>query len=252
MLRSVYHASFRTLLPLRGAWSDWRGRSVLDSEALPPARLRFRVGETLSIPSFLIVGERCAMLLDEVGLRETGRVLDFGCGCGRTLRWLMKRSPCLELHGVDVDAEAIEWCREHFPQGKFLVNNPDPPLPFPHEFFDAIYCLSVFTHLAEAMQDRWILELRRILKPGGLLILTVHGAAAAAQLKPEIGVELARSGFVHKRSRKLKGILPDWYHTTLHTPEYIEQRLSARGFEQVQYTVVADGIQDAVTARKST
>ena len=246
-LRTAYHASFRALLPLRYALAD---RRLEKNSGMPPAKLRFRVCESLSIPVFLSVGERCAMLLREAGLdlAATGRVLDFGCGCGRTMRWLVNDSSA-ELHGVDVDKEAIAWCRDHIPQGKFAVNDPEPPLPFPDEHFEAVYCLSVFTHLSEPMQDRWFDELRRVLVPGGLLIVTVHGAAAAAQMKPEIREELNRNGFVHKRSRKLQGILPDWYHTTLHTPDYIRQRLAAHGFGDIRYEVVSDGIQDVVTAR---
>ena len=242
LLRSAYHASFRAALPLRCAISDLRFHQA----DLPPSRMRFRVSESLSVPEFLNVGERCSWMIDVEGAR---RVLDFGCGCGRTLRWLLQNE-AIQFYGVDVDREAIEWCAQHYPQAKFAATNPEPPLPFPHVFFDVVYCLSVFTHLNEPMQDAWLAELHRILAPGGLLMLSVHGSRAAAGLKPEIGAELAQNGFVHKRSRKLKGILPDWYHTTLHTPEYIERRLTERGFDRVTYEVIEDGIQDVVTARR--
>ena len=248
LLRSVYHASFRAVLPLRCAIADWRE----SDPDLPPAALRFRVSESLSVPAFLQVGERCSWLIEAAAdLNAARRVLDFGSGCGRTLRWLLKAGHSAEFHGVDVDREAIKWCTAHYPQARFAVSNPQPPLPFPDGHFDLVYCLSVFTHLNEAMQDAWIDELRRVLSPGGVLLMSVHGAAAAAQLRPEIGEELARAGFVHKRSQKLKGILPDWYHTTLHTPEYIERRLTERGFDHFAYEVIPDGIQNVVTAKKS-
>ena len=247
-LRSVYHASFRAVLPIRCAISDFQAKDA----QLPPAHLRFRVSESLSIPQFLQVGERCSWLIEAAAdLNRVRRVLDFGCGCGRTLRWLLQAGHSAEFYGVDVDREAVAWCAEHHPQASFSVNHAEPPLPFPDGFFDVVYCLSVFTHLNETMQDAWIVELHRLLSPGGVVLISVHGAAAAAQLKPGIAVELVQNGFVHKRSRKLKGILPDWYHTTLHTPDYIERRLTTRGFEQVAYEVIPDGIQDVVTAKKS-
>lgn len=83
---------------------------------LPPALLRYRVSESLSAESFLKVGNGCARHVDQQ-LRTMGRnfadaerVLDFGCGCGRTLRWLMESYPVTNFYGADVDAEAIEWC----------------------------------------------------------------------------------------------------------------------------------------------
>ena len=87
LVRSVYHASFRAALRLRYAIADIGAKDDL----LPPARLRFRVSESLSVPQFLQVGERCAMLVEAAAdLNQVDRILDFGCGCGRTLRWLLK------------------------------------------------------------------------------------------------------------------------------------------------------------------
>ena len=83
LLRPVYHAAYRAALPLRYAISDFRARSL--GAAIPPA-------EHLSIPRFLNVGERCSQLAGEAiaapgrEINAPRRVLDFGCGCGRTMR----------------------------------------------------------------------------------------------------------------------------------------------------------------------
>ena len=53
---------------------------------------------------------------------------------------------------------------------------------------------------------------------------------------------------MHQRSRKLSGIVPDWYNTSWHSRAYIVARLDAM-FSDVRYTVVPDGIQDLVAAR---
>src|SRR5438046_2874585 len=50
-----------------------------------------------------------------------------------------------------------------------------PPLAFANATFDLAYALSVFTHLPEAMQHDWMDELRRVVRPGGYLLLTTHG-----------------------------------------------------------------------------
>ena len=82
--------------------------------------------------------------------------------------------------------------------------------------FDLIYAVSVFTHLDLDLGRRWLADLHRILKPGGLLLFSVHGEAAWKGLPEEDVAELRRTGFLFKRSAKLHGILPDWYHTAFH------------------------------------
>jgi SAM-dependent methyltransferase len=216
--------------------------------------LRFRVSELVSREEFLRIGEGSARLIEQhlglmgVNLAQARRVLDFGCGCGRALRWFLRDYPDPEFHGVDVDEEAVEWCRQHLKAAQFFANNPEPPLPYPDRHFDIIYCLSVFTHLDELMQDAWLAELARLLAPGGVLLLTVHGERAA-QVLDQAGLETLRTaGFVHQRSRKLKGIVPDWYQTTWHSREYILNRLTAR-FVDIRYHPLDDSMQVIVMAR---
>jgi SAM-dependent methyltransferase len=182
-------------------------------------------------------------------LADVRHVLDFGCGCARTLRWLKEIYPATKFYGADVDGEAIAWCVRHIKDAFFVQSSPNPPLPFESAYFDIVYCFSVFTHLDEPMQDRWLVELRRVLKSGGILILTVHGARAAADALDRRGAEsLSRDGFVHQRSRKLNGIVPDWYNTSWHSQNYIVGRVQTL-FIDVRYTAVPDGMQDFVTAR---
>jgi SAM-dependent methyltransferase len=255
LARAVYYSIFRFSLRIR-LWLADRIGMPGQKLAVPPAILRFRVSETISAGEFLRVGEGCANLIQQC-VRDLGkdfegdcRVLDFGCGCGRTIRWFLRDGGNAEFHGVDVDAEAVAWCRQHLQQGHFLATGPEPPLPYPADHFDIVYCLSVFTHLNESMQDAWLAELARIMKPGGVLILTVYGKTAGEGLNEEGWKMLQSRGFVHQRSQKLKGLVPDWYQTTWHSREYIVNRLSAR-FEDIRYVVVPDGQQDVVAGEKS-
>jgi SAM-dependent methyltransferase len=221
---------------------------------LPPALLRYRVSELLSTEMFLRVGEGCALHIDKqvqtmgMSFPDVERVLDFGCGCGRTVRWLMERYPATHFYGADVDGDAIEWCAQNLHNGAFVKNRPEPPLPFQSGYFDVVYCFSVFTHLDERMQDMWLIEIKRILKPGGIVILTVYGEKTVCTLGDEAADVLKGAGFMHRRSRKLSGIVPDWYNTSWHSQTYIVARLDAL-FTDVRYTVVPDGSQDLVVAR---
>jgi len=221
---------------------------------LPLALLRYRVSELLGREDFLTIGEGCARLIEEhsrsmgVDLAQCRRILDFGCGCGRTLRWLLQTFPSVEFCGADVDQEAIHWCSRSLPSARFVRNGPVPPLPYPDGHFDVIYCLSVFTHLDEPAQDMWFTELRRLLAPDGVLLISVHGEGAAKALDPHGLATLQTAGFAHRRSQKLKGIVPDWYQTSWHSEQYVVERLSP-SFQEVSYHDVPGSSQAIVTAR---
>lgn len=111
--------------------------------------------------------------------RQPFRILDFGCSSGRVLRHFEEEHAAgWELYGVDIQAHPIEWLRRHFPlHFKVYTGSTIPSLPFPDHFFDCIYGISVFTHI-KYLWDEWLLELRRVTKPGGLLIQTIHAEPA--------------------------------------------------------------------------
>lgn len=103
---------------------------------------------------------------------EGKRVLDFGCGAGRTLRQFFAEAERAEFCGCDIDGASIAWLEAHLsPPFRVFQNRATPPLPESSGSFDLIYALSVFTHLAES-SPAWLLELHRLLKPEGLLIAT--------------------------------------------------------------------------------
>lgn len=157
-------------------------------------------------------------------------ILDFGCGCGRMLLWLEEVGSHSSLHGTDIDAEAIEWAREHIPFCDFTANGPEPPLPYPDGAFDLVFNHSVFTHIDERRQDAWLAELHRVTRPGGFLVLTTHGEhAARVQLEtPGSGMDAAAyerlqdEGILHVTLPPEPGSPhPDWYQVTYHAPWYV-------------------------------
>lgn len=170
-------------------------------------------------------------------LQDYHRVLDFGCGWGRILLHLADVARDMEVYGVDVDAEAIAWTQRHIPYAEVSVNQPMPPLHFPSEYFDLVFSHSVLTHLDEEYQDAWLAELRRVSKPEGIVLLTVHGDYPFQMLLAELRSKgkdtsgllktLHQKGILFYDQDLLKGsLLPDYYHSTFHIPWYVFQHWS--------------------------
>lgn len=110
-------------------------------------------------------------------------VLDFGCGCGRLIRHL--HLPGAQLYGTDYNPDLVAWCNRSLPGAVFSVNSLAPPLTFPDASLDWIYARSVFTHLDDELQRRWMAELRRVLRRDGIVYLTTHGRATSHSLTRE-------------------------------------------------------------------
>lgn len=152
-------------------------------------------------------------------------ILDFGCGCGRSIFALSSTLPDAELHGADIDAEAIAWLREHHAGlASYEVCPTMPPTPYGDDSFDFVFGISVLTHLPEDMQFAWLEELRRITRPGGFVVLTTHGPHHYGALTEPDRQVLADTGFLYLRSGYGVGIdLPEFYETTFHSHDYIRR-----------------------------
>ena len=110
------------------------------------------------------------------------RILDWGCGPGRIVRHLPEILPSSEVYGSDYNKDYIDWCSSNLKGITFIKNELSPPINFQDSFFDVIYGISIFTHLSAEMHFAWANELLRILKPGGILYLTMHGEVFKSKL----------------------------------------------------------------------
>jgi ubiquinone/menaquinone biosynthesis C-methylase UbiE len=97
------------------------------------------------------------------------KILDAGCASGRFSEVTDKA----DYYGVDVSESLIEIAKKKYPRGKFQTADV-LKLPFPQNFFDKVYSISVLHHIpSEEFQLQYLKETGRVLKPGGLLILRV-------------------------------------------------------------------------------
>lgn len=229
-----------------------------DKLPLPPQRLHELIVGTdrLGTHDYLQFGHANADGIVSL-LRKHGEsvlslapILDFGCGCGRVMRHLWTTHPGLAVWGSDINAEQVAWCRANLPFATLAVNRPEPPLPFPASTFGLAYAFSVFTHLPVELQRPWLLELVRVLRPRGYLVLSLHGAALIARLTPaERATFSAGNPVVH---RPEAANIPGLYAScgAYHPPEYVFGEF-AQGLSVLEHVPAAPGIgQDLYLFRK--
>lgn len=183
--------------------------------------------------------------LDEYAETPVEDILDWGCGTGRVTRQLFARK--INVHGCDVDSEAIDWANENVAPC-FKVNGLDPPLPYDEGVFDAVVALSVMTHLDRNRQKEWLREIARVLRPNGTFIASVHGEAFARSC----GVtDLSLFGIEdHYINIGLTGVIPDgYYRDVIQTEAYTRYRWQ-RHFDIIAYKETALELHDMVVLRK--
>ncbi|MGC2857429.1 methyltransferase domain-containing protein [Novispirillum sp. DQ9] len=183
-------------------------------------------------------------------------VLDWGCGAGRLSRYLPKFTATLPgaLTGADIDADNVRNCRETIPEGTFHVVDLMPPTPFADGQFDLVIGLSVLTHMNAQVQDAWLPELRRITRPGALVLLSVQGLAQSALYRTpaDILLETHRLGLNCRGvNGQLAGFIPDddYYKDTLYSPDYIYSHWG-RHFDVLEIVEAMAGNQDLVVLRR--
>ena len=99
------------------------------------------------------------------------KILDSGCASGRLYGVLKEKK--VEYFGVDISERLIEIAKKNYPDGNFQIANT-LNLPFVDNSFDKIYSISVIHNIpSRDFQLQYLKESKRVLKPGGLLILRV-------------------------------------------------------------------------------
>jgi SAM-dependent methyltransferase len=233
--------------------AGYRIAGAEDHLPIPPTHLIDLVIYSKQIAWFLLSGsmaQKCisyALQKNEVQIEELNEILDFGCGCGRVLRhWKPKEGQ--QFWGTDYNPELIAWCQKHLNRiAQFTLNQLTPPMNFKNEEFDFIYAISVFTHLTEALQQAWLKEFSRVLKPNGLLYITVHGVSRLYQLNSQEKEQFLRGQLVVKQAEAVGTN----FCAAFHPDRYIRNEL-AKQFEILDIIPLGarDADQDVCLLRK--
>ena len=163
-------------LEFRNPLGDKRADGGLDHLPLPPIDLRMGYGDDQQyLKRSEETSQAIAALIDQhCQANSSLRILDWGCASGRVIRGLTRFAQSGEVWGVDQSAACIAWNRVKLaPPFHFATCSCWPHLPFEDNHFDFIFGISVFTHIAELV-DTWLLEMRRIMRPGAYALFTIH------------------------------------------------------------------------------
>jgi predicted SAM-dependent methyltransferase len=137
----------------------------------------------------------------------------------------------VEIYGSDYNSETINWCEQNIPGIHFFLNELNPPLRHPDNKFDLVYCISVFTHLSAETGINWANELFRVLKPGGILVITTSGDNTYnTELLADEKKKYKETGIVvrgqYQEGKKM--------YLARHNPAYVKENLLKK-FELLQY-----------------
>lgn len=126
-----------------------------------------------------------ARTLAERGAR---RVLDLGSGTGR--HTVMLAQGGFEVYGLDVSASGLrltqEWLDQHGLSATLALGDVYAPLPYADDFFDAVVSVQVIHHARLSVIEQAIGEIERVLRPGGLVFVTVATVRRQAEHFEEI------------------------------------------------------------------
>lgn len=218
---------------------------------VPPASLAFDAYGDLSNKAYFDSGVAQAKIItgiiNEHVKGDDIKVYEWGCGPARILRHIKPylQSKSAGIYGTDYNRKSIEWCQGNLKGMTFALNELGPPLKFESDLFDCVYAISVFTHLSEAMHFAWIKELQRVVKPGGIMIITTHGALACQERLLPHEEKLYKAGKLVVRGDIEEG--KKWF-LTYHPDSFIRETL-LEGCDVLSHTRFGNSVQDVWVVR---
>jgi SAM-dependent methyltransferase len=209
---------------------------------------KFRVAGATAFTQ-LREGLRAVTGLDYTDLPD---ILEFGCGCGRTTRHFADLP--VRLTGADVLPANVAWLRQHLPFARYESIPQRSPTALPSAAFDLAIGVTTFSYLTEDCQFEWLAELRRVVRPGGYVLVTVQGETALVLGRASLRQyrRLLREGIVDRLEEGPDGFLPELgdYRGTFHSEAYL-RREWGRYFGVAAVLPAWFGVQDLVVLRRN-
>ena len=159
------------------------------------------------------------------------KILDYGCGDGKYFPWFVSSGiPEKAIYGVEVSKNRIKRCQESGFKNVFLIEN-EKLLPFPNDEFDLINCMEVIEHIHHEEGRRILADIRRVLKPGGFLIIST----------PNYPIKRfydLYDALIHGMHARFKD---DPTHVTKFNHSKLKSALKEQGFSKIEHRVFKPG-----------
>jgi len=112
-----------------------------------------------------------------VKLDPSSRIVDLGCGWGRISQTAYRDFEPHNILSIDIHEDAIENCRRSGLTTTLVRASPEPPTILRTGVADIAVAYSVFSHLSEEAHWNWLRELHRLVRPGGIVVVTTRAKA---------------------------------------------------------------------------
>jgi SAM-dependent methyltransferase len=155
------------------------------------------------------------------------RVLDLGCGSGRHLVYLSKHG--FDVYGIDIAEHGIklskEWLRKEGLKANLKIGDIYKKLPYEDNFFDAIISIRTLHHNKIEKIRKLIKELESVLKPGGMIFITVSKKLTKKELRKIPKDKIWKIKIIAPRTyiplgRGEKGLIHFWFNKTILRKEF--------------------------------
>jgi len=139
---------------------------------------------------------------------RAGRILDIGCG---TYPYFLAHTSFAEKFAIDQLPLPQQTASELKIESFTLDLEVEPRLPFENDYFEAVTLLAVVEHLDPALMAKLFREVYRVLKPGGMVILTTPAAWSDGLLKFMARINLVSAEEIHEHAYAYTLPLIGWY-----------------------------------------
>ncbi len=158
--------------------------------------------------------------------RKPKSILDFGCGYGRLMRFLVQRWDPQDVWASDVLKPAVDFVRSSFGVPGFYSTNDPDTLDLERKY-SLIWVGSLFTHLPGYRFRGFLPKLFSALEPDGLLVFSTHTQEVLGD------VDRHPTGFTYQRHSESRLLDLDEYGATFVTPRSVRSMCKTMGIENV-------------------